>query len=153
MAKLTRVGLRGQKLTQADLRAQRKIYALDLRAVVKCTRKLEKWTAKQASDAELWYKNFLWMSYLNGRRPVAVLRPDADKVWHNHILDTSNYHKDCKAIFGGYLHHQSITGRPTRVHLAAIAATQQSSMELFNVQMSPYSVFSCSGCAVGTGSY
>jgi hypothetical protein len=28
-----------------------------------------------------------------------------DEIWHQHILDTHAYHRDCDAIFGSYLHH------------------------------------------------
>jgi hypothetical protein len=28
-----------------------------------------------------------------------------DEIWHQHILDTHAYHRDCAAIFGSYLHH------------------------------------------------
>jgi hypothetical protein len=28
-----------------------------------------------------------------------------DEFWHQHILDTHAYHRDCDRIFDGYLHH------------------------------------------------
>ena len=29
-----------------------------------------------------------------------------DEVWHDHILHTKKYQKDCMQLFGAYLHHQ-----------------------------------------------
>jgi len=34
-----------------------------------------------------------------------VPSPLVDKVWHTHILDTVQYHRDCLRMFGRYLHH------------------------------------------------
>ena len=31
--------------------------------------------------------------------------PEADKVWHRHILDTKAYHEFCMSTFGKFLHH------------------------------------------------
>ena len=30
---------------------------------------------------------------------------DIDKVWHQHILHTRDYARDCQRIFGAFLHH------------------------------------------------
>lgn len=130
------------EFTQDDLRARKKIYGLDLKTIVKVTRKGEKWKPKRAADAEHWYKNFLWMCYLNRRRPVAVLGSDADRIWHNHILDTARYQKDCNDIFGRYLDHRPIFGRPTRAQQAAIAETQEQCMALFG-EVAPDSIWPC----------
>jgi|SRR5712692_8486259 len=115
----------------AGTHAKDVIYGLDLREIVKGTRIEEKWTAQQAKDAELWYKNFLWMCALSNDKPVAGLSRKADKLWHNHILNTVRYHDDCNAIFGQYLHHQPFLGIPTRAQNEAVEATRDECKRLF----------------------
>lgn len=124
-AKWTPAKLTPAKLTPAHRRAKKRIYELDLSSCIRCTRRQENWTAKQGREAELLYKHFLWMCYLSRRRPVPILGRNADKVWHNHILDTPRYRKDCNAIFGGYLDHQPIDDMPAQARRAAIAAGRQ----------------------------
>ena len=33
-----------------------------------------------------------------------------DKFWHEHILDTMSYQKDCEAVFGYFIHHYPYFG-------------------------------------------
>ena len=177
MPKLTPAKLTPAKLTPAHLRAKKKIYELDLRTCVRCTRIQQGWTAKQAREAELMYKHFLWMCYLNGHRAVPVLGRQVDCVWHNHILDTPRYRKDCNAIFGGFLDHQPVDRRATPALRAAIAAgrksptarmaevidllvanispelifaaTKEVPMEMLSAKIGPDSVTSCGACVLG----
>jgi len=62
------------------------------------------WSDDEATEAELEYRRFLWLSYQHDG-PAGALHSDADKLWHHHILDTHAYAADCDRIFGGYLHH------------------------------------------------
>jgi hypothetical protein len=57
-----------------------------------------------AREAVRRYKNFLILLL---RYPDEILAPapDIDEAWHNHILFTREYIRDCQAIFGEYLHH------------------------------------------------
>lgn len=32
-----------------------------------------------------------------------------DEIWHGHVLNTEQYHRDCEKIFGEYLHHYPYT--------------------------------------------
>lgn len=119
------------ELTRSDRRAHTLIYGLNLKQIMAGIRKKERWSAKRAKDAEHWYKNFLWMCYLNRKRPVAALGRDADLVWHNHILYTERYQKDCKTIFGGYLNHRPLIGKRTKKDQEAIEETMGEAYELF----------------------
>ena len=120
------------EFTEAQQEAKRKIYALDLAEIIRGTSTKEEWTESDATDAELWYRNFLWMCYLSDEsRPVAGLSRKADKLWHNHILNTTRYTNDCDDIFGQYLHHQPILGTPTREQNAAVEATRIECQRLF----------------------
>jgi hypothetical protein len=118
-------------LTPADLRVQTKINNLDLTTIVKVTRKQEAWTAKQATDADLWYRRFLLLCHVNRLRSIAVLGREADKIWHNHILDTVRYQADCKSVFGAYLNHRPIVGRQTAAQTVAIQKTTAQCLSLF----------------------
>jgi hypothetical protein len=93
--------------------ALNRIGRLNLTRMVAKTAKNYGWTERRADVAELWYKNFLKLCYLNSRKPVAALTRDADLLWHQHILDTVRYQKDCKRLFGRYLNHIPLEGRPT----------------------------------------
>ena len=98
------------KHSKAITRALDKIGRLDLTEIVARTAKGYGWTGQQADEAEEWYKNFLKLCYLNRRQPVAALGEDADLLWHQHILYTDQYRRDCKALFGHYLDHDPIDG-------------------------------------------
>jgi hypothetical protein len=65
---------------------------------------LPRWAREEARTACQLYKNFL---YLNKCHPQQILVPtrEIDECWHNHILHTQKYHRDCMHIFGFYLHH------------------------------------------------
>ena len=64
----------------------------------------EKGTFEQCELAEREYKRYLSMIKL---RPKTSFVPTKlmDKFWHQHILDTAAYHKDCMSVFGFFLHH------------------------------------------------
>jgi hypothetical protein len=85
-------------LSEADIRN------LDLEYLVKRLVDRDQWTQNDAKEAVRRYKNFL---ILICKYPQAVVAPapDIDEVWHTHILFTREYTRDCKAIFGNYLHH------------------------------------------------
>ncbi len=60
------------------------------------------WSKEQCDFAENEYKRFLNIIYVY---KDAVPTKAIDIFWHQHILDTRAYHKDCQSIFGNYLHH------------------------------------------------
>lgn len=64
----------------------------------------EGWSEEFASRAEIRYRRFLCMLYIE---PDFSFVPtgDIDSFWHQHILDTRAYAKDCDRIFGEFLHH------------------------------------------------
>jgi hypothetical protein len=77
---------------------------LDLAYLEKRLIDKQAWSSKDTKDAIRRYKNFLLLVL---RYPNLVLAPasDIDEVWHNHILFTREYTRDCQIIFGDYLHH------------------------------------------------
>lgn len=90
-----------------------KIAAIDLSQV---RRKLTEpepegkgWTAEQALDAEKWYRRFL---HIIAKYPDAQPVPNLpiDAFWHQHILDTRAYARDCEMAFGRFIHHYPYFG-------------------------------------------
>lgn len=63
------------------------------------------WTKKDAKIGIQLYKNYLLLIKKYGSRYILPPSLEIDDLWHQHILNTKQYHKDCKAIFGKYLHH------------------------------------------------
>ena len=66
------------------------------------------WTPEFTVQAEQLYREFLILAVLHPRKvaPTDIV----DDYWHQHILDTEKYHKDCKKIFGTYFHHDPLFG-------------------------------------------
>jgi hypothetical protein len=60
------------------------------------------WTAKKANQVERKYKNFLRLIAL-GKTCVPTI--DVDMIWHEHILRTKKYYRECMEIFGRFIHH------------------------------------------------
>ena len=83
----------------------RGIQRLKLDDIVAEVRRKQKWSARQAQEAELWYRRFLEMSFIHGRRPVYGISEKSDFIWHDHILSTKRYQRDTQRIFGHYLNH------------------------------------------------
>lgn len=61
------------------------------------------WTEEKAETTEKWYKRFLLLHLLYG--DAAPCTEEIDEFWHTHILYTREYTRDCRDIFGSYMHH------------------------------------------------
>src|SRR5579872_7076194 len=84
---------------------------LKLTDVRKLVRENTGWDAAQLAAAEHWYRNFLWLAYVNRASRSAIgIETHADRFWHAHILDTEDYAKVCQAILGrkGFIHHKPV---------------------------------------------
>jgi len=67
------------------------------------------WSQQRADNAEKNYKRYLSLvCALDGYRPVPSA--DIDRFWHEHILDTERYAKDCDELIGSFLHHYPYFG-------------------------------------------
>ncbi|MBX9906949.1 glycine-rich domain-containing protein-like [Patescibacteria group bacterium] len=66
------------------------------------------WSLERLRDAEAGYRNYLAQILGNPTTDMSPT-PDVDEVWHTHILHTQQYHADCAAYFGYYLHHVPAT--------------------------------------------
>jgi hypothetical protein len=57
------------------------------------------WTMEQADTAEKWYRRFLEVNVRFQEHKVVPNLP-IDMMWHQHILDTRAYARDCENVFG-----------------------------------------------------
>ena len=67
------------------------------------------WTAEAVAQAEHLYRHFL---VLHAMFPSETLVPTklVDEYWHQHILDTKKYARDCEFLFAEFLHHDPYFG-------------------------------------------
>jgi hypothetical protein len=65
------------------------------------------WTEDFAQKALLAYKDFIESKRFSG--DYDAIKPSLSipvfQIWHQHILDTRNYTRDCEILAGGMLHH------------------------------------------------
>lgn len=88
---------------------------------------MPRWTESDARTGIEFYKNFLLLNFLHRGTPLVPTR-EIDEFWHNHILHTREYMRDCDAIFGHYLHHRpAVPGKDT----ASLARDYQRTKELY----------------------
>lgn len=80
-----------------------RVEALDLDPIVHRLVDRYGWEMDRARDVERQYRQFLVEA---ADRRVTEPTPDVDEFWHQHILDTQTYYRDCFAVFGELLHHQ-----------------------------------------------
>lgn len=66
---------------------------------------LARWTPDLLDTCELLYRRFLWLLVIYPEHPCVPTR-DIDEFWHNHILHTKDYVRDCQGLAGHYLHHE-----------------------------------------------
>ena len=56
------------------------------------------------------YRRLLFICYkYKETYSILPFSQDIDEFWHNHILGTRQYPKDCKAIFGEFIHDNLYT--------------------------------------------
>lgn len=62
------------------------------------------WTEEYCNEIEFCYKRFLCMIKLYPEKSIVPTK-SIDSFWHQHILDTNAYWKDCQLAFGKFIHH------------------------------------------------
>jgi hypothetical protein len=67
------------------------------------------WSRTLCDEAEVEYKRFLALKRLYPEKEV-VPNKVIDQFWHQHILDTEKYAKDCELLFGRFIHHYPYFG-------------------------------------------
>lgn len=89
------------------------IKSLDLSKITAKLMLKKNWSQHQANIIEKWYKRFLMMHV---KYPGQSMIPNdfIDDFWHEHILDTRKYAKDCNLVFGEFMHHNPSYGQKDR---------------------------------------
>jgi hypothetical protein len=80
---------------------------------------------------EKWYKNFLFLNYKYSDNYRIVPHELIDLFWHNHILDTRKYAKDCMLLFNGPLHHYPYFGMKDAEDRELLNASYELTKEMF----------------------
>jgi hypothetical protein len=96
---------------------------------------LPRWTLADATLCCQLYKNFLFLQKKHRTIPLVPTR-EIDEFWHNHILYTKNYFRDCEQIFGHYMHHEPASPSDNPQQLVDdFLRTKQLYLEEFNVSL------------------
>jgi len=86
------------------------------------------WTPERADAARGEYLKFLAILRKKPDFPVVPWltdgRDDLDQFWHQHILDTAKYSRDCHYLFGKLVHHDPHLKKGSKEELSAAQRTQ-----------------------------
>jgi len=103
---------------------------LDLNSVRDAMMEKHGWSLDRAEAARTEYVRFLTLLRM---KPGFMLIPwstvegqdDLDQFWHQHILDTEKYARDCNALFGRMIHHNPHILRGSETETDAFGKTQR----------------------------
>jgi hypothetical protein len=110
---------------------RRRIAALDLTPVREKVMKRHGWDDTQTRANEADYRDFLMLLAENDGRTISPWTDDLDLFWHEHILDTQKYAKDCAWIFGRFIQHDPHIGMRPYHH----EETKRTTMALREAQL------------------
>jgi hypothetical protein len=82
---------------------------------------LHKWDEEKAANIEAQYRQFFAMIALD--EDLAPPNADVDDLWHEHILNTRRYARDCEKVHGKFIHHSSMDGVEESARTALVART------------------------------
>ena len=119
-------------MTRPQAAALRRINGIDLADILQRAGKRADWTPAQKRLAEKWYRGYLWLSYLHGKKPVFAIVAESDELWHAHIVYTKRYRRDCQRLFGEFLDHNPVHGIATKRFKASIATAERWYKSEFN---------------------
>jgi len=111
------------------------------------------WTAEKLAMVEIQYRRFLFLTITTAD---AVPTKDVDAMWHQHILDTRAYARDCQTAFGFFLHHFPYLGMRGPADQALLMTKFQATAATYEQTYGePYFAARCRGgcdrgrCSVG----
>lgn len=102
------------------------------------------WSPERFKTAEEEYRRFLALCREFPDRSLGI-SPDADQIWHRHILNTRRYIADCEEYFGHYFHHTPVCKKEE--NFEAQQETNRLMLEIFGVSRLSSEQMTC----VGTG--
>lgn len=91
------------------------------------------WEGAQAEYAREWYVKHWYLARKYPERPLAAVSKAADRLWHQHIIDTRKYAEDCDRILGRFMNHTPIYGTPSEIENNAYQETLQLYEEEFSI--------------------
>lgn len=109
------------------------IDTLDLSMIKLKLRDIEEgpgWSVEKCEAVEVGYKRFLALKRFYPDREI-VPNKDVDVFWHQHILDTEKYARDCEALFGAFLHHYPYFGMQGEEDYANLCAAFSETQALY----------------------
>ncbi len=107
------------------------IKGLHLTEITENLKRRKKWT-KDLTNLELDYRRFLYLVVTNPTKAIVPWSQDLDDYWHEHILDTRKYFKDCLAIHGKTIHHDPHLPKGTAKHSEAASFTKNAYKSSFS---------------------
>jgi hypothetical protein len=105
-----------------------KVASLDLKSVRQKFAFKKGWWwlfRNNAQRVENEYRQFLYLIAVNPGQTVVPWSRELDDFWHEHILDTAKYARDCETIMGGFIHHNPHVPEETFTHTKALHATRE----------------------------
>ncbi len=101
---------------------------IDLKSVRDAMISRHGWSAERADAARVEYLKFLAILHRKPTFPVVPWltdgRDDLDQFWHQHILDTAKYSRDCRHLFGKLVHHDPHLKKGSKEEIVAESLTQ-----------------------------
>jgi|GEM_PF-1555740 len=94
------------------------------------------WSKEHLDKICRLYRNFLILSVKNSK--LIVPSKEIDEFWHNHILDTKKYIKDCNQIFGKYWHHYPYLGLDKDTDLSSLQDIFAETQRLYHEEFGEY---------------
>jgi hypothetical protein len=77
------------------------------------------------------YRQFLYLIMKHPSQTVIPWSQALDDFWHEHILDTAKYAKDCEDLFGGFIHHNPNVPKNSPAHFDNYKLTAKMYREAF----------------------
>lgn len=77
-----------------------------MRQIIARAREKYGWDARETEAATREYRRHLLLRYLHPGLRIAAMNKRGDLLWHEHIIDTDKYRRDCERIFGAILDHE-----------------------------------------------
>lgn len=108
------------------------IQAIDFSKNIDKLIRFDGWLREDVEKTCDQYRKFLLLNkiYINqyGALPPSE---DIDEFWHNHILDTQAYIKDCEMIFGCYFHHYPYFGIDDKTNMNDLNRAFETTKKLY----------------------
>ncbi len=122
-------------------RVAKQLVVLNLEQVLDKLRKhgaAANWSLEKFRVVEAQYRCYLFLLYKYPKRNLPASE-DIDEIWHAHILDTRKYARDCKRIFGRFMHHFPYLGMRGAADATALKdGFREGTQEIYRLEFGDY---------------